>query len=183
MSKLSVEHPFLSLTTRSRSVLNEKRMCFNEIDKICPYGGEKPVVTISDLDGVFFELGKSNTWEQNIERLKALGNIAKKSEEIVFWTGRTESDNFGFFPFISREKIDRFKKYLNKANPDCKVSFKCGLLKLINGNGFNNLVTEKINNGKEVLVIGSSFSDRKKITKAKDRGNKFFYFDTGHSII
>jgi hypothetical protein len=185
MTRLSVEYPYMSLMTEKcqENVLNERQMYFSEIKNMYPYGGEKPVITISDLDGVFFEFGKNDSWEQNIKRLRALGDIAKKSEEIVFWTGRTESENLSFFPFISRDKISRFKKYLNTANPECKVSFKCGLSKITNGNGFDELISKNIAKGNEVVVIGSSLVDRKKVNQAKDAGKNVHYFDTGHLII
>lgn len=172
------EYPYGSLTTRG-GIKSENQTYFGEITKRYPYNSEKPVVTFSDLDGVFLEWGENNSWDKNIERLMALRDIARESKELIFWTSRIRTENVSFFPFISRGKMSRFKDFVNKANPDCEVSFICGPSKMIDGNGFDELVKEKSNSGCEIVVLGSSIMERGRVDNLINKGIEIYHYNTG----
>jgi len=184
--RLEVGNRFLILN-RSESLLNERTVDFGSIVKTDAYSSGRSVVTFADLDGVFLEYGKNDCVEKNIERFRALTKIAKVSEEIVLWSGRTESDMFAFMPFIERSKIIKIKKLINIANPNCQVSFDFGIQKLLSASKMRERVEKIISQDKNVVVIGSSFFDRKSVAKIADNiGEKrknLFYFDTGHWIV
>lgn len=172
---------------RVESALRENHVSFSNIVQTRPYLMDKKVTTIADLDGVFLEYGNNNTYEKNIERLRSLVEIAKNSEEIVLWSGRTVSKRCDFLPFISEEKVNRLSDLIIRSNPDCKVTINCGVKKFINGSDISEKIKEKMNLDKNVVVIGSSIFDKRAIKKASSeiglKRQNLFYFNTGHWII
>lgn len=173
----------ISLVMHNSVQESENQIYFSEISKMYPYSSEKEVVTISDLHGLWLQSGKNNSREQNIERLQSLRDIARGSKEIVFWTSGIETEKISIFPFISREKLNRFRDFINKANPDCEVSFICGLSKMTNGNGFDDLVRKKSNSGYEIVVLGSCGVENKRVEKLRDEGRIIHLCSTNRQYV
>ncbi len=164
------------------------------------FSGENNVVVVMDLDGVLCHLGKRNTWEEKMKKLRALTDIYKRSDEVIHSSARirlfsqketektsdlineepgsvkdnllgkvlnplislVSKNSVSPYPVFSASSKNNLLLLAEKANPSCRVSFGIGLKKNFGGNKeVLNLTAAGLNNGSEVVVIGSSVFDRR----------------------
>ena len=52
------------------------------------FSGESNVAVVMDLDGVLCHLGKRNTWEEKMRKLRALTDIYKRSDRVIHSSAR-----------------------------------------------------------------------------------------------
>lgn len=166
----------------------EEIIKFSMISESRPYLMSNRVTTITDLDGVFFPTFMEDDFCKNVEKFRSLQNISKRSSEIIFWSARILTENYDLFPLISRIKIKKMENFIRRANPECKVSFICGLSKIMNNEKVKEKIKQTTNQNQFVSMIGSSFFDRKTTYGIRqelpnEEQNLLYYFDTGHMII
>lgn len=164
----------------------------------------KPVV-ICDVHGVL-----TNTWKaepnNGFRSLLGLTRLAVKSREIIFtssgiklneegiiWqvVGFVFGGNLAKLPFWTDQTTSRLESLVHKANPECDVKFVVGITdKLFNlGRRTAGVAAEILQSGTELVVIGSSFTDRNmvrrliKTVRDGDSLKNLYYFDTRHLII
>lgn len=189
MSSNSLETIIMSFDIRDTIIKGkEERIKFSMISECRPYLMSDKVVTITDLDGVFFPTFIEDDFCKNVEKFRSLQKISKRSSEIIFWSTRTPTENCDLFPFISREKIKKMDNLIKRANPECKVSFICGLSKIGNNEKVKEMVRETTKQNQFVSILGSSFFDRRVVNEIRqelpdEERNLLYYFDTGHMII
>ena len=155
------------------------------------FSGENKLAVIMDLDGVLCHFGKKNSWKEKMLKLRALTEICKKSEMLMFSTARIQfgkknilnKNSVSDYPFLTADSIENISTLCSKANPDCQVSFDIGLKKNFGGNNkvieFGN---EGVSKGLNLVVIGSSIFDKKmtdKIVRNADGSPNVVFFDTG----
>lgn len=189
MSLNYIEAEIRSFDIRDTIVVGrEERIKFSMISECRPYVMSDKVVTITDLDGVFFPTFIEDDFYKNVEKFRSLQKISKRSSEIIFWSTRTPTENCDLFPFISREKMKKMENLIKKANPECKVSFLCGLSKVGNNEKVKEIVKETTRQNQFVSILGSSFFDRRIVNEIRqklpdEKQNLLYYFDTGHMVI
>lgn len=188
----------------------EKINSLSEITKREPFLSEKKIVTIFDLDGVIFEPGKKNNYEDNFSRLLAFRDIISKSSGVMYNSFRINIDENGDLwnvlkpvfgrksvsrcPFMIENSKNRLKSFTEKANPDIEIKFNISFEKIKGLFKPDNKIlswSEKVlEHNKSLVFIGSSFIDliiTEQVAKnAKEKGlnnENIYSFNTGHRWI
>ena len=86
MGKLSIESPYIDVkTTTNQDFLVKKRISFRDIGTINPYieDNHSYVDTVSDLDGVWKDPIKGNSWKDDPNICHGFKQVIEKSEELA----------------------------------------------------------------------------------------------------
>ena len=163
MGKLSIERPYIDVkTTTNQDFLVEKRISFRDIGTINPYieDNHSYVDTVSDLDGVWNDPIKGNSWKDDPNICHGFRQVIEKSGEFYLVTASIRSKRVSFIPFISDDQIEEIYDFFEKTNPSCKLFVICGPEKIFKGNKSREIIMRKIDQGHNVGVFGSSIRDK-----------------------
>ena len=164
---------------------------------------EKPTVLL-DWHGAC-----SHTWNVNakndLKSMRGIRDIARKSDKIIISTsginvknekgilwgmaksafGRNKMPSWPFF------KGDRLASFIKRSNSKCVVEFVTGLDKVFNPKDrVDKLLLPVLRNGKELVIIGSSFTDMEMVKnlvgiakKTDVKVGNLFYFNIGSHLV
>jgi hypothetical protein len=159
----------------------EKIVKFNNFSEFVEYIENKAdnnTVLIIDIDGVlvkmdinlflkglFFYLFNKTKFKKfilehkiNFGNLKNLIKLSKKGINIILFTGRLKSENKNFFPFISKNFIEKLQKYNISVITHHKII-----------NLFPQELFNKIKNSNKIFYLGSNILDRNMFNKLKSK--------------
>jgi hypothetical protein len=163
---------------------------------------------ICDINGVITPtLGKSR--EENHESWSGLWDLACMTDRIIFSSsGINIGDEKNAFwrvarpifgreilprpPFLTNQAIKYLDLFVHAANPDCETQFVIGAKEKVlkTGDKIIQSALSLLKNGKNLIIVGSNFTDRRVVNRLVDTagklninvGAKIDYFDTCHLI-
>lgn len=174
-------------------IKNKTIVDIKDITSHHPYGQDR-VISIIDLDGFIIN--------GNVLETEAIQKISENSEAVIINSARillrgelADKKNITMFPFLSESFGNHLKDIVTRANDRCDFCINTGfgkISKCVTGkdDSLFSFVFNSLNQGKKVVVGGSSFFDRNRVKKIikTARENRIgldnmFFFDTGKMII
>ena len=172
----------------------------NEILDSPAFMNEKAIYVICDLDGVVINSFPFPQNDKNFSSFRALSEICRKAESFVLWSnrkpvadesriGRLTQGNLAISrtPFITERSIKRASRKKGLLRGLHKQKLEFGWEKMWGNGRFATYAEKALAKDGILIVIGSSFFDRRSVKQFLDQANpdtldRFYYYDTGRIL-